>query len=320
MADVLNGLTQSLLNSNGQGNTYSSGNQTARNIYPAVVVNIDDPTEQNRIIARIINLDQDGKILGGRDRDTPDDKLPFCIPVLPESFHVRPLVGEMVLLLLENPSDNSAPRYWFGPQINSKLKLKFQDYKEAVKIFDYTIFNVNSNINNKPKVSTVFPEQADVAVQGRGDADLMLRQREVYLVAGKFKPNSFDINIDTPSYLQLKQFDNVQTGPLKAYSQLNMQSTNINIFSPIGKFRDKNLAKFEKNDDLTSFGDFAASLHPTVLGDELVKLIDLIIRVLLNHIHTPQNPLLSIPESKELQEYTIDGKLQNILSKYIRIN
>lgn len=320
MGGGLNDFTQSLLNANGQGNNYSQGNQTSRNIYPAVVININDPTEQNRVIARIINLDQNGNILGGRDRDTPDDKLPFCVPMLPENFHVRPLVGEMVYIFLENPSDNSAPRYYLGPMISSKLKLGFQDYKESVKIFDYTIFNVNQKIDNKPKVSTAFPEQADVAVQGRGDSDLILRQREAYLVSGKFKPNTIDINTISPSYLQLKQFDNVSVGPLQTYSQANLQSTNINIFSPIGKFRDKNISEFEKNNDLNSFGDFASTLHPMVFGDELVKLLDLIIRCLLKHIHTPQNPLLSIPESNILQEYTVDGNLQNILSKHLRIN
>lgn len=320
MPGGLDDITQNLLNTNGQGNTYSSGNQSARNIYPAVVVNIDDPTEQNRIIARIVNLDQNGKILGGRDRDTPDDKLPFCIPMLPEHFHVRPLVGEMVFIFLENPSDNSAPRYWIGPIITSKLKLKLQDYKEAVKIFDYTVFNVNPNVKDKPKVATVYPEQADVAMQGRGDADLMLRQREAYLVAGKFVADTFNINTETPSYLQLKQFDNITVGPLKKYSQANLQSTNINIFSPIGKFRNKDLAKYEVNEELKSFGDFANTLHPTVFGDELVKLLNLIVVVLITHVHTPQNPLVPIPESKELQEYTVEGKLQNILSKFVRIN
>jgi len=316
----LDDLTRSLLNTNGQGNMYSQGNQASRNIYPAVVINIDDPSEQNRIIARIISLDKDGSIKGGRDRDTPDDKLPFCVPILPEYFHVRPLVGEMVYIFLENPSDNSAPRYWMGPMPNSKLKLKFQDYKESIKIFDYTVFNINQSVNSKPKTSTAFPEQADVAMQGRGDADLMLRQREAYLVAGKFKPNSFDINVDTPSYLQLKQFDSVKTGPLKSFSQANLQSTNINIFSPLGKFRNKDLASFEKNDELKSFGDFASTLHPLPYGDELIKLLDIIIKVLLSHIHTPQNPLLPTPDSKTLQDYTIDGNLQNIISKHIRIN
>jgi len=316
----LNDLTQSLLNANGQGNNYSQGNQAARNIYPAIVININDPLDQNRIVARIINLDENGNIKGGRDRDVPDEQLPFCTPMLPEHFHVRPLVNEMVFVFLENPSDNSAPRYWIGPIINSKFKLKFQEYKDAIKIFDYTVFNVNETTQNKPKVVTAFPEQADVAIQGRGDADLMLRQREAYLVAGKFKLSTFDINTETPSYLQLKQIDNNKTGPLKAYSQANFQSTNINIFSPIGKFRNSDLASFEKNEDLKSFGEFAGTLHPAVFGDELVKLLDLIIKVLLTHIHTPQNQMLPIPESKQLQEYTVDGSLQNLLSKYIRIN
>lgn len=320
MGGGLNDFTQSLLNANGQGNNYSQGNQSSRNIYPAVVINIDDPTEQNRIVARIINLNQNGEIFGGRDRDTPDDKLPFCVPMLPEHFHVRPLVGEMVYIFLENPSDNSAPRYYLGPMINSKLKLGFQDYKDAIKIFDYTQFNVNQKINNNPKVFTAFPEQADVAVQGRGDSDLILRQREAYIVAGKFIPNTIDINVQSPSYLQLKQFDNITTGPLKTFSQANLQSTNVNIFSPIGKFRDKNLSSFEKNEELESYGEFASTLHPLPFGDELVKVLDLIIRCLLNHIHTPQNPLVSNPESKILQEYTIEGNLQNILSKHIRIN
>lgn len=313
-------LGRSLLNTNGQGNFYSQGNQSSRNIYPAIVTNIDDPLEQNRVIARIITLDKDGNVKGGRDRDVPDSKLPFCIPMIPEYFHVRPLVGEMIFIFLENPSDNSAPRYWMGPIINSKLKLKTQEYKDAVKIFDYTQFNVNQSVDNKPKTASAFPDQADVAVQGRNDADLMLRQREAFLVAGKFKLNSFDINTETPSYLQLKQLDNVKTGPLKAFSQANLQSTNINIFSPIGKFRNKELESFENNDDLKSFGDFASSLHPIPFGDEIIKLFDIIIKVLITHIHTPQSPLVPSPDSAKLEEYTVSGALQNLISKHIRVN
>jgi hypothetical protein len=80
------------------------------------------------------------------------------------------------------------------------------------------------------------------------------------------------------------------------------------------------MSKFETNEDLKSFGEFANTLHPLVFGDELVKLLDLIIRTILTHIHTPQNPMLAIPESDSLKEYTVEGALQNILSKNIRIN
>lgn len=316
----LDDLTRHLLNVNGQASIYSQGNQNSRLIYPAIVLNIDDPNEQGRIIARIINLDQNGKQFGGRDRDVPDDKLPFCIPLDSPHHHCKPMVGEMVYIHLENPSDNSAPRYFTGPVINSKFKLKYQEYSEAIKIFDDTKFPVNNNSNNQPKTSGLFPEPADIALQGRDDADLMLKSREVYLVAGKFKPNTFDENVETPSYLQLKQFYNVTTGPLKSFSQVNLQSSNVNIYSPLGKFRSADLKNFETNEDLNSFGDVASRLHPTVFGDELIKLFDIIIRVIITHIHTPQSPLVPTPDSTSLQEYSISGKLQDLLSKHVRIN
>ena len=316
------GLGKSMLDGNGQGNdrTRSTNTSSARGIYPAVVVNIDDPLEQNRITARIVNLDQNGTVLGGRDRDVLDKNLVIDIPMLPMPLFVRPLPGEMVLLFLENPNDNSAARYWIGPIISSELKLKFQDYKEAVKIFDQTQFNLNKITKNDPNVVVAFPGQADIALQGRQDADLMLKQREAYLVAGKFNFNSFTVNTKTPCYLDLKQYDNQTGGTLTNYSQATLQSTSVNIYSPIGKFRSSDLAQYEVNQSLSSIGAVANTLHPSVFGDELVKLLDLIIRCLLTHIHTPEKQAVSTALTKALQEYSINGKLQNILSNFIRIN
>jgi len=325
----LDKLGQNLLQQGGQGNFRSEGNQNSRNVYPAIVVSINDPSEQNRIVARIVSLDESGKINGGRDRDVPDDKLPFCIPSMPDFFFIRPLEGEMVFVTLENPSDNSAPRYWFGPIITSKLKLQFQSFEEAVKIFNYTDFFINKKTNDKIVASVTFPERADVALQGRKDSILILKPRETYLSAGQFQSGKFgtEVNTESPSFFQLKQFERSVAGLstnnsnlLKQFSQANLQSTNVNIYSPRGKFRDKELKKFETNKDLESFGEVASTLHPAMFGDESVKLFDLIIRVLLNHIHTTQNPLLPTPESKELQDYTVSGKLQNIISNHVRIN
>lgn len=328
----INDLAASILQMNNQGNLASQGNNSARNVYPALVVSTDDPTGQNRIKTRIVTLDNEGKIAGGKDRDKLDKDLVYCYPLVPEFFHVRPIPqqldnagniisqGEMVWVILENPSDDSSPRYWVGPIISSQLKLKFQAYAEAAKMMDITAFNVNIATNNDFKVDALLPGSADVAVQGRDDADLILKSRQAILSAGKFKPNSIIPNDISPSNIILTQFDNNKVGPLKTFSQANILSSNINIYSPIGKFRDQNLAKFEKNENLKSFGNLADSLHPAVFGDELIKLLDIIIRVLLTHIHTPQNPLLPTPDSDTLLGYTVDGELQNIISNILRIN
>ena len=251
----------------------------------------------------------------------------------------------------------------------------------------------------------------------------MLKNREVLLVSGKFNRNTLAINTESPSFLRLKQFDNVNAptntaaptlnvthniyvtitlvngkyegnvrvvcisgggnlevvndtnsysdkkntvdwlsssinntkgryknwafissepefintplfynstptpppgtqtitneGLLKKYSQATLISTNINLYSPRGKFRGDDIKTFEKNDDLKSFGSIADTLHPTMFGDESVRLFDIIIRLILTHIHTPQMPLLETALSRELKSYTVDGNLQNLLSKQI---
>ncbi len=304
----------------------SEGNQSIRNAYPAIVVSVDDPAEQNRIVARIVKLDENDRVVGGRDRDVPDRQLPFCNPLVSEFVHVRPLVGEMVIVILENPSDNSAPRYWMGPVITSKLKLKYQSYADAESMFKYTDFFSDIKLQNKGASSLVIPRQADIALQGRDDADLILRPREVFISAGKFIENSFEINEISPCNIQLKQFDNV---PIRegsddkvTFSQQNLKSNNINIYSPFGKFREPERgAEIEStNDDLKYLGELANSLHPTVFGDELIVLLDLLVRVTLNHIHTPHVKLVETDDSNALSEYTIEGKLQDIISKFVRIN
>jgi len=301
----------------------SSGNQSNRNIYPAIVVSNEDPLGMKRIIARIVSLDENGEINGGRDRDTPTEQLPFSVPMMPNHFHIIPIEGEMVYILLENPSDNSAPRYYMGSQINSSFKLKFQAYEEAERVFKDTKFNLNKSKNSDINASLMFPKVGDIAIQGRDDSDLILRPREVFLVAGKFKDGTTDLNIDSPSSFQLTQLensDNKEENLIPRYSQANITSTNVNIFSSRGKFRAESLAKFEINEDLKSFGELANTLHPAVFGDELIKLLDLMIRVVLNHIHTPQVSLVPTPESKELSTYTVEGELQRIISNHIRIN
>jgi hypothetical protein len=301
---------------------YSEGNQSSRNIYPAIVINNDDPLGMKRVIARIISLDENGQVNGGRDRDTPDEQLPFCVPIMPNHFHIVPLVNEMIYVFLENPSDNSAPRYYMGSQINSPFKLKFQSYTEAQSIFNYTNFNLNPNKDNNSQAFSVLPKSGDIAIQGRNDADLILRPREVFLVAGKFQKGTLNVNEETPSFLQIIQQENDEenTDLIPRYSTANLTSTNINLYSIRGKFRDAELANFEINEDLKSFGELANSLHPSVFGDELIKLLDLIITVLLNHIHTPQKPLVPTPESDEVSSYTVDGNLQRIISNHVRIN
>lgn len=437
-------LSKSSLTSQGMGN--GSGNYARERIlYPAIVVpnGTQDSSEQGRIRARIVSIDDTtGKIEGkktdnqetydsysGLDRGIVDKDLVMCVPMFPQFFFVKPQVGEMVFIVMENPKDESATRYWIGPIITSKLKLKYQAYEDSVSVFDKTSFYSNKKIDGSSMtVEQVFPKDADVALQGRNDADLILKNREALLIAGKFNSQTYSVNTERPSYLRLRQVDvatttqptskfppathnivvqllespgeytatiqviyikdnlmmeeeiddsatrgdaidflktkikeykekykqwnfltsgiiefdkepvsyssgvqsqaltpeqnnaNNTTNKLGMYSEAELTSTSVLLYSTRGKYRNNEVKGFEINEDLKSFGALADSLHPAMFGDESIRLYDLIIRFLLNHIHQPQNPPLPDAVANELKTYTVEGKLQNLISNHVRLN
>jgi hypothetical protein len=304
-------LTKSLLDTNGQNSGMRSSNQSSRAFYPAIVVNVDDPTGANRIVCRIINLDQNGNILGGRDRDVQDNNLVLCLPGNNSHLVTSVFVGEMVWVVLENPDDNSSNRLWFGPIFSSMLNAKSELYRSVVKIMDKTPFSVNKSIQNSVLASSAFPQPGDVGLIGRGDASLILRNKEVYLYASAFNQESFTPNSNV-AYLDLKQYS--------GFTQTNLVSDSINIYSTKGKFMSATQAKYEINPNLSNLNSLAQALQPGVLGASLVECLNLIIQLLLNHIHTPQKPLVQTQLSKQLAAFTLQGRLQELLSNYIRIN
>lgn len=343
----MNELANSINRSAGQSALNSFANKSSRIIYPAIVRDVDDNSGQNRIKAEIVSIDEKGEIKGGKDNNTPLEQLPVCFPILPEFFHVRPQVGECVLLIIENPSDQSSPRYYIGPVRTNQTTLDFQGFKETQSVFDRTTFksqniNFNTASKNNPTISTIIPQQPEIAVQGKKDADIVFKTREVLLRAGRFKKNTLEANVEHPCQIQLKQVDDapttVSTGVFSSllssqknskfipYSQMNIVATNINLISTEGMNRDMksdndNIEKKTNNDNLERFDELYSQTHPLVYGDELIKLLKVILNFLLNHIHTPQNPAVAPTEDiKTLQSYTSDEKLQKMISKFVRTN
>lgn len=437
-------MTVNNLASHASSSAFGGGGLNSKRIlFPAIVVPFgnNDRSEQGRIRARIVAIDDTtGEIIGrnnrdigslenydslsGTDRGIPDSELVLCIPFLPQFVAVTPQVGEMVYLILENAADKASTRYWIGPIITSKLKLPFQGYEDAVAIFDKTNFYSNKKLDGSAlSVENIFPKSSEVALQGRQDADLILKNRELLLIAGKMNVKNFTVNTKQPSFLRLKQIDSVEqvknkinypdathnilatiskSGseytsiikvifkvtnftmendidisvtrddavnftkrkigeykekykrwkliteideflnedkmyffkaekkkeeqdekdkyPFNSYSLAELVSTNINFHSPRGKFRGDEIKDYEISEDLKALSELANSLHPSVFGDELVKLLDLMIRYLIDHIHQPQSPPIETSISDTIKTYTVKGNLQNLLSNLIRIN
>lgn len=332
-------MSESLLSMGGQDNFRGDSSSNFRVIYPAIVRDTNDYAGFNRLKAEIVNLDENGNVKPGKDKDTPLDKLPICIPLVPEFMHVRPQVGETVLVISENPLDLSSPRYWIGPVISQQIKLPYQSYSDAAEIFkinNYAQKNTSSNptTNNLNKAGVYYPQPSEIAMQGRQDADITFSPRYAILRAGRFKKGTTDLNTETPCHIEIKQVDKEEKNPnsiklfdklsestskFRPYSQNNIHSTNINIYSPEGKFKSAGGIE-EISERLKDFGDLANKLHPTVFGDELIKLLKLILTYLTTHIHPPQNPPVPDATSAELMPYLNGNKAQDLISNVVRIN
>jgi len=340
MTNFLNNVAKNLAVQKGVESFYSESNNDSRIIYPAIVVNVDDQAGCNRIQARIVSLDKNGQIIEGKDRLISDEDLPLCIPMLPEFVHARPKVGEMVIVISENSADITSPRFYFGPIITSQTKLSAQEFRDSANIFNISSFKNKGiydgpTLQNQAKQSTILPRQSDVAYQGREDADLIFRKRELELVAGKFKPQSVtEINNDTHCRIQLRQVDSnpnltgIVTVDRKLnenfvpYSQTNIMGTNINLISNEGKFREfnNNNPEAQANPRIKDFGSLATQLHPAVFGDVLLVLLKLVIQFCLTHVHVPQDKAVSTSLTNELETYLSSGKLNDLISNVVRLS
>ena len=325
--DTFNKRVQSKLASTGQAEAgVTRDSDMTRNIYAAKVISNSDPFEMGRIVVCILGVDDAGNEIASTDRFVKTENLSYCLPLHPHHhFFMIPFINEMVYILTENPKDPTSVRYWIGPIVSTQANLSGEDFLSAHQVFDHTETNLNPRLKNMPGSNLL--NESDVALNGRGDSALILRKRESYLTAGQYinqtNPSAYAINTITPLYLQLIQNDYHLDDPNAFnYSQANLQATSINIYSNLGKFRDPKMGAIYEpaNTNLPNLDALTNSLRPVPFGDELVKCLDLIIKTLLAHTHTIQRPLLTNALSKQLSEYTIDGKLQDLLSKYVRIN
>lgn len=340
MRNTFTQISESILNNSGQSFHKKSENQSNRIIYPAIVRQVDDRAGYNRIKAEIVNINDSGKIYSGKDKDLNIDNLPIAIPLLPEFMHVRPQIGECVLIILENPQDPTAARYWVGPLITQQTKLNFQSFQNSQTIFNKSSFRgnqiaTNTSTDRDQDAGELFAKQDEIALQGRQNSDLVIGDNSIKLRAGIFKYGSFLENTEYPCKIELKIIDQPlnSTGVKLAnqqlnknfepFSQQNITATNINLISPEGKFRNLSIGNKESeyNSRINDFGDLVKTLHPAVLGDELVNILHLILNYLFTHVHQPQSTSLPNNFAFQLEKYRNKNTLSDlILSNVIKLN
>jgi len=146
----------------------------------------------------------------GIDKDLKDNELQYCVPLLPRFLNILPKQDEIVFVLqyefrkVNKYSQFSTQRFWIGPlipQINKLQKSPEVDARSIMTGGQLVLPNpVGKNFEG------AYPDDGDIALQGRYNTDLILKENQVWLRAGKLKdtPENNVFNDNDIGYIQLK--------------------------------------------------------------------------------------------------------------------
>lgn len=167
------------------------------------VLSVTDTTDSDMIQVRLHPEDDDIKT---------DKDLPYAFPLLPKMIHVKPKVGESVLILLSVTSDgySAKERYYIGPVISQDNKLYKDSYLFGGASYQPgALQKFNEAPSMDPKKDGIFPENDDVCLRGRKNADIQITEDDVRIRAGvkladETNKQIIRFNENDPAYIKLK--------------------------------------------------------------------------------------------------------------------
>ncbi len=244
-----------------------------QNIYWGVVTSIKDSTEGGRIKVRI----------NGLDNQIINTNLADCYPLIPKFLHIYPQKGEVVRIILENTNYPQRGRYWVGSVISQPQKIKFDNQFTALSTTHQGVSAPDTAPKFIPDAQGIYPELADVAILGRDNTDIILRERDIELRVGKHEyDNNLKLNKLNPASIKLS-FD-LTTG------QTNTVSSNVVMADRIALISHDGIPKFKSTLlDANDRDKIFSEAHPLGRGDVIVDALEILRKAIIQHIHPYSN-------------------------------
>lgn len=148
-------------------------------------------------------------------------KDPFVIrPLLPVFINTSPKKGEFIHLIYSNPDDKSnKDKFYISGVFSSLTNVNQEPYDSAVSLSNLGSRNKQQKQLRNPSTGIVFESNNkgvysmpdDISIDGRGSADIIVKNDTVLLRAGKFNgtpsPNIYPIGNDNRSFIQLTKYN-----------------------------------------------------------------------------------------------------------------
>jgi hypothetical protein len=171
------------------------------------------------------------------------DKDPFIfLSYLPYFINQVPQENEMVMLFYFDARNRSGRnKFYMIAPYSSPTTINFEDFQSARTRLDFgrqnssvsfpPIKNGNGEFKNPTQNKGVFVEPSDISLNGRDSADIIIKNNELILRAGKhlpFKRGQIPVANDNRAFIQLTNYDKqTVNGATKEYRRLTKENLKI---------------------------------------------------------------------------------------------
>lgn len=113
-------------------------------------------------------------------------KIPYAFPLLPKMIHVKPKVGEAVVILIPNGDTTNEQRFYIGPIISQPQKMEKDSIESlsATKMLQGGIIEPENSVDNDSYSATVFPKNDEIAIMGRKSSEIIIGDDDIRLRCG----------------------------------------------------------------------------------------------------------------------------------------
>lgn len=294
------------------------------------VLSIKDDTDSDLIQVRIEPEDNGIK---------NDKKLPYAYPLLPKAFHVKPKVGEGVLVFVAIADDANSQRYYIGPVISQDQKLWYDDYQYAPTFMRGHEYDADAAPSGEKECNGILPNDNDICVRGRKNAEMQITDDDVRIKSGVKlveESNKYEMkfNENDPAYIKIKY----HPGGLIKKEDVKENNRNVEIKqvnSTVTLVADK-INLLQNNSEENSFVTTdrenlidddelkraITEAYKLPYGEKLVDILTVFINAFVKHTHRfsmlPPVEANGIPELNEKKATLLDNK--ELLSDTVRIN